>query len=432
MKRLLTLLLFAAGVAQAAEFPVLPPLPPANVSGSVLPMKAPVSFSFQFAQVAQVLQVIYGEALKTPFVLAPDVLTDQRVVSFRYDASKGDLRPFLRQFLDSLGMQMQTRDGVDFVSMKPKPEDQRADEDRDVMVYRPKFRSVSYLNTMLRPLFPRGLTQNRAVSAPDSLKVGSAANPPVGSAAALVDQNTDVLLFAGTEKEAAMLRKLLPQLDVPGGEVAVRAVAYEVATTKDQGSAFQLALNLLGGKLSMSLGPAGVLTNAVRFTNNTIDAVFSALAEDSRFHVINSPNLRIASGEAGRLVVGQKVPVLGAVSYPQGAGQAVQSVDYQSSGVIFEVTPIVKQDSIALKVMQQISDFVKTTTGVNNSPTLNTREVSTSVTLSDGEMVMMGGLKMSKDTRTRSGLAFLPRFLDTTMDSDSDSEILLVLQVQKI
>ncbi|SOZ35593.1 type II secretion system protein GspD [Cupriavidus neocaledonicus] len=428
MRRLFTLILLVAGAVNAAELP--PPIP-ASLSGTTVPAaKSPARFDFQFVQVAQVLQVIYGEAIKTPYVLAPDVLTDQRTVSFRYDASSGDLRAFLGAFLDTLGMQAQSRGGVDFVTMKPKPDELRADEEKEVTVYRPKYRNVSYLSTLLRPIFPRGLTLNRSVTAPEGAKVMS--NPPPGSAAAMVDQDSDTLVFAGTAKEVTMLNKLLPQLDVPGGEVAVRAVAYEVATTKEQGSAFQLALNLLGGKLSLGLGPAGVLPNAVRFTNNTIDAVFSALSDDSRFKVINSPNLRIRSGETGRLNVGQKVPVLGAVSYPQGAGQAVQSVEYQASGVIFELRPTVREGSIDITVTQQISDFVKTTTGVNNSPTLNTREVTSSVTMQDGEMILLGGLKMRKDTITSSGMSFLPRFLDTTSHQESESEILLVLQLNRI
>lgn len=430
MRRLITLLLLVAGVAEAGELAAVPQA----VAPMGLPAtRAPARFDFQFVQVAQVLQVIYGEALKSPYVLAPDVLTDQRMVSFRYDATKGDLREFLGVFLDTLGMQMQRRSGVDFVSVKPKPDEQQPEEEKEVVVYRPKYRNVTYLSGLLRPLFPRGLTLNRAISAPEAVRAASiGSSPPASSAAAMVDQNSDTLVFAGTAKEAAMLNKLLPQLDVPGGEVAVRAVAYEVSTTKDHGSAFQLALNLLGGKLSLSLGPGGVLGNAIRLSNSTVDAVFSVLSEDSRFHVINSPNLRIASGQSGRLVVGQKVPVLGAVSYPQGGGQAVQSVEYQSSGVIFEVTPTVKENSIDVRVVQQISDFVKTTTGVNNSPTLNTREVTSSVTLADGEMIMLGGLKMDKDTRTRSGLSFLPRFLDSASDSNSESEILVVLQVTRI
>lgn len=429
MKLLFRLAFLVAGVAHAAESP--PPLPPSSLLVAIPPgAKQSVRFDFQFVNVAQVLQVIYGEALKTPYVLAPTVLTDQRTVSFRYDANKGDLRGFLEAFLDTLGMQVQSRGGVDFVTPKPKQDDLESDAEKEVVVYRPKYRNVDYLSTLLRPLFPRGLTLNRSVAAPVGMKVAS--NPPAGSAAAMVDQNSDTLVFSGTAKEVALLNKLMPQIDVPVGEVAVRAVAYEVATTAGEGSAFQLALNLLGGKLALSLGPAGVLSNAIRFKNNTIDAVFSALAEDSHFKVINSPNLRIRSGETGRLTVGQKVPVLGAVSYPQGAGQAVQSVEYQSSGVIFELSPTVKESSIDVTVSQQISDFVKTTTGVNSSPTLNTREVTSSVTMSDGEVILLGGLRMSKDTSSSSGLSFLPRSLDTTAHERSESEILLVLQVSRI
>ncbi|MFJ2995607.1 phage integrase central domain-containing protein [Pandoraea sp. NPDC087047] len=113
--------------------------------------------------------------------------------------------------------------------------------------------------------------------------------------------------------------------------------------------------------------------NAIRLKAGDFSTVVSALAKDSRFQVINSPNLRIRSGAKGRLTVGQKVPVLKSVSYPRGGGEPVQSVEYHSSGVIFELAPTVKDRIIDLHVTQQISDFVKTTTGVNNSPTLLAR-----------------------------------------------------------
>ncbi len=160
--------------------------------------------------------------------------------------------------------------------------------------------------------------------------------------------------------------------------------------------------------------------------------MFSALAKDTRFQVINSPNLRIRSGAKGRLTVGQKVPILKSVSYPRGGGEPVQSVEYHSSGVIFELAPTVRGKAIDLHVMQQISDFVKTTTGVNNSPTLNTREVSTEISLRDGDVILMGGLTTNKTTANRSGLSFLPRFLDSETDAESKTEILLMLQVERV
>lgn len=429
MMRALVLCIYMAS-AVAFATPVFPLKPPAKAN-PVAPAKS-ASFDFRFIQVAQVIQVLYGEVLNVPYVLAPDVLDDKRIVSFRYDATKGDLRAFLAAFLDSLGMEVRTRSGVDFVLVKPKLDADKAgspEAEKQVFVYRPKFRTVSYLATVLRPVFAHGVTVNRPVSSSDARGSGDA---PVGSAAAMIDQNSDTFVFVGTRAEVVRLEALLPQLDTPVGEVAVRAVAYEVATSKDDGSAFQLALHLLGGRVGVQVGEAAQLPSSVRFATGAVDAVFSTLSGDSRFKVISAPNLRIRSGDKGRMTVGQKVPVLGAVTYPQGGSQPVQSVEYQSSGVIFELHPVVKESSIDITVMQQISDFVKTTTGVNNSPTLNTREVASSVSMSDGEMILLGGLTQDKSTDAASGPSFLPSLFRSSSTSTSNTEVLLFLQVSRV
>ncbi|MFZ6713291.1 type II secretion system protein GspD [Undibacterium sp. TC9W] len=255
---------------------------------------------------------------------------------------------------------------------------------------------------------------------------------PQGSAAAMIDQTADVLLFTGTAKEIATLQKLLPQIDEAKGQVMVRGVVYEVTSTDKQGSAFALALSILGGKFSVINGGSATLDSAIRIKKNSIDAVFSALSSDSRFNVISKASVRVGSGDTGRFNSGQEVPVLGAVSYPSGSGQAVQDVQYRNSGVSFEVKPSVRDEVVDLKVKQQISDFVTTTTGVNNSPTLNKREVETSVSLQDGDVVVLGGLSQDKQTGSHSGLSFLPAFLQSKGSENSKSEILLVLLLQKL
>jgi len=64
----------------------------------------PVSFNFSGMTVSQSVNLIYSEALKTDYVISPEVVQDQRVVSFRYDSSKGELAAFVGSFLDSLGL----------------------------------------------------------------------------------------------------------------------------------------------------------------------------------------------------------------------------------------------------------------------------------------------------------------------------------------
>jgi type II secretory pathway component GspD/PulD (secretin) len=224
---------------------------------------------------------------------------------------------------------------------------------------------------------------------------------------------------------------LLRQIDVHPGEVMISAVVYEVSAGKSDGSAFSLALNLLGGKLGLSLGGAPALSNAVTFKNASIDVALSILARDSRFKALSTPRLRVRSGAQARLMVGQDVPTVGAVSYPQG-GVPVQSIEYRSSGVILALMPTAYESSVDVVIDQQISDFAKTETGVSSSPTLTKRALSTTVTLGNDEFVVLGGLMSHKAVEGTSGLSFLPRLLRDSTSSSAQTEVLLLLQVSRV
>lgn len=388
-----------------------------------------VNLDLQGASIAETVQLIYRESTNTPYVLAPDVLEDERLISFRYKDSQGKFPLFMQYFLDSLGYTVERKSGVDFVRKRVDGEPPIQAE--HIYIYQPRYREVSYLSRTLTPLFKGSFVTNRTVRATPGASPKS--DVPVSSAASLIDQSSDVLVFAGAEEEIQRLRELLPQVDQRIGEVAVRGLVYEVSNTDRQGSAFGLLANLLGGNVGIGIGSTATnLGNFIQIKNTSLDAVYSVLSSDSRFKVVSSPALRIQSGSQGIFSVGQEVPVLGALSYPQGAGQAVQSVEYRSSGVIFDVRPVVKESIIDLDITQQLSNFVKTTTGVNNSPTLTKRELKTKVGMEDGDVIVLGGLTESKDSNTRDGLSFLPRFLHTTGYEQSSSEILLVLQVQRV
>lgn len=424
---------------------LLPPLPgalaaPSGVPGTVGPLPAPPLVplkmgnaklvDLRFVNVAQVIDLIYADMLQSQYVIAPEVLADTRVVSFRFDKAKGDIRDGLTDFLASLGFGVVTRNGVDYV-FKRKEEEARG-ADKEVYVYAPKYRTADYLARLVQPLFAGQFTMNRAVSAPTGARAKSDAPPT--SAAAMVDQSSDTMVFLGSAKEIATLKAVLPQVDTRSGEVAIRAWVYEVSTENDRTTGFQLAMSILSGRLGISIGAGTVdqSANALRIRTGFLDAAIAALDADSRFHVVTSPNLRVASGKHGRLNVGQSVPVIGSVSYPSSSGAPVQSVAYEDAGVIFDVLPTVKDDVIDADVTVEISDFQKTSTGVNSSPTKNTRKSETSMTLQDGEVVVMGGLTQGKDSTVTSGIRWLPSFMNGVSRGASSSDIVLVLQVQKI
>lgn len=437
-------LLFRAGGA-TAQVPTLPPLPGGSAVAApvaALPHVRNGAFDLRFVNVGQVVDLVYGDALHVPHVISSDVLQDSRVVSFQFDSSKGDLRTFVKTFLDSQGFVVDTRDGVDFISKKV---DVPRKEDRVTYVYQPRHRSAAYLSGLVLPLFDGG----RGAAMPPPVPVSSPASAPLPSSAAGVTgggsvlpvtppssapsiTSSDQFVFAGTAAQVEQVKVLLPQLDTTAGEVVVRGWAYEVSDTDNTNSGFSIASKLLGVGVNVGEGSTVGDSNALQFGAGRLSFAISALNADSRFKEVSSPNVRCVSGQQVKLNVGQQVPTVSSVSYQGASGTPVQSIEYQDAGVIFNVTPIVMEDVIQLSVDEEISSFVSTTTGVSGSPTKNTRSLQTVANLRDGEVVVLGGLIQDSDTASNSRERFLPAFLGGHATLKGRTEVVLVLQVEKI
>jgi len=415
---------------------------------------AGVSFSFDGAPVSQILRVIFVEAYRDkPYFLDPAVLLDQRAVAFRYSPKDGDFRPFLTNFLHELGYIIEQRNGADFVRPLPQSEKPSIAEDpsMELFYYRPKHRDGSYLVELLTPLFKGRFTSQRAVSSPvaSSASAVSMSSPgatggsagtstgglpvaPSGSALAQIDRNIDQLLFAGSAVEVSVLKKLLPQVDTDVGQVMVSGAVYEVQTGDHHGSALGLAGSLLGGKLKLSLGTATAADNFISFQAADMTAIMQALDSDTRFKVLSSPRVRVASGKSASFTVGEQVPVLGSITYPQGGSTPVQSVEYRPSGVIFSISPVVHDEAIDVHVDQSVSSFMATSTGVNNTPTQASRQLATDVSVSDGEVIVIGGLRQNRSAGSNTGLSFLPSWFDAKTADASNTEILLFLRLKRL
>jgi hypothetical protein len=446
-------LLCASALSFSSE--TLPPLPASlSPSSSVaIPLPLPLSpsprsrkgaFDFRFVTVGQIVDFLYDDAMHVPHVISSDVLNDQRLVSFQYDTSSGELHDFVKVFLDSLGFRVDARGGVDFVSKKPA--DEQKQPEHETYVYRPRFRTADYLAHAVQPLFSGRTTTSVAAAGGQGLAgVSAAAMGASGVAAAMPAplpvpprpgvSVADDLVFSGTAAEIRDMKQLLQELDRAPGEVVVRGWVYEVNTENDTNSAFSIAakvLNGIGGQVSMSNGPTDQDATALRFSSNYLNLAISALNADTRFKQVSDPHVRVLSGSSVRLNVGSQVPTLGSISYQGVSGTPVQSVQYQDAGLIFDVQPTVMADAIQVQLQEQLSSFVATTTGVNNSPTKNTRQMQTTVSMSDGEVIVIGGLVQDTDSSSRNSVGWLPHFLDGHGSSKGRTEVLLVLQVSKV
>ena len=364
------------------------------------------SFDFKAVDVSTAISLYLSEVSQRPYMLCSDVLSDTRKVSIRA-SGKALTGPLFSTLLEEHGFFASERNGILFVCRK----DNIADKPEETFLYRIKNRDSAYLVDLVSPLV-KGVFANRRAQSSGALTVGGeGATPGISPPSIPAEKTTykpssgdDYIVFSGERTEVGKLKDLLAQLDVPTGEVVIKAYMYEVGSNDTDSSALGLFLSAIGGKIQAGTG-APILENFLRLRTSSIDLVASALKSDGHFKIVTSPYQRVRSGKTARFVSGSQVSILGAIMTNQN-GSTQQSYDRVESGTILEISPVVRAGGVDIDLFQQVSSFVS---GEGSSqPTLNKRELRTSLSVQDGEVIIIAGLDDTKEDDSKSGFSFLP------------------------
>ncbi|EMX2868019.1 TPA: type II secretion system protein GspD [Yersinia enterocolitica] len=381
-----------------------------------------ITLSLSAVTLNDAIIIFYSEVIRKPYMISPDIANDKRLVSFSV-TPEIDAYDFMLRYLKNAGLTVSKKNGVDYIYIAEKT---IYEPQKYSFVYTPRFRSVAYLADILQSQV-EGRFSNGG-------KVGDGSTSPANidnnSASHVINRNGDVLVFNGTKNDIKLVESLLPLIDIASDEIIVSGYVFEVQTSERNGSGLQLAAKLLSGKFNLQIGSQQGFDNFIRFNAGSLDALYELFRTDSRFHVVSSPRLRVKNGSEASFSVGSEVPVLGKISYD--GDRPIQSIEYRSSGVIFNVMPQIRMNTIDLKISQQLSNFVKTETGVNNSPTLIKREVNTDVSVTDGDIILLGGLAETKDSDADTGLTFLPSWFSTKSTEKTKTDIVVIIQAKKI
>jgi type II secretory pathway component GspD/PulD (secretin) len=410
-------------------------------------------FSMNFVDVhpKELIRLVYGEFLRESFVIessVDEVLKPVTITLRGMDYIKAEKT--LSELLKGQGVEVRRVGGVVYVRKQGESK-----EEQETCIYRPKYRPSSYLQQSMSAAFPSGAFPHQRASGIPFTSLGATpagtdtpgrsrglASAPSGSYSsginAMTELDSDVLVFQGTPADIKRFEHLAVELDRPVHEVMVKAIIYEVRHDTREGSAVDLVASILSGAsdrfdLSFTAGVVDVSGLSIKINKGgkSLNAIYGALSSDERFKVVSSPRVRVRSGSTARLSVGDDVPVLTSVSY-DGNDRPIQSVEYKSSGVIFEISPWVREVVVDIKVNQQISAYIQTTTGVDASPTLTKRELTTELSLQNDDVVVIGGLEQDSNTEGNRGLSFFPDWLRSDQTDSTKSEILLMLHVQRL
>ncbi|OZN24021.1 secretin [Actinobacillus seminis] len=355
-----------------------------------------VDFKLEAVPLPKAISMIYDEVLEKPYMLDSKLAGDTRFISF-HTTEKQNFNQFIERYFDNMNIKVYEKNNVVYIAhIEPKP----TKIVKKSFVYNPVHRDTEYLAQ-----FIQGDGQ--------------------------VSASGDKLVFYGTNEEIARVRSVLKSVDTKSKEVVVTGYVFEVQDIEKEGSGINLLAKLLSGKLGINIGYKQNFENFITVNAGNLDAMIELFRTDSRFQVVSSPTLRVKSGSKGNFSVGSDVPVLSNITYQD--GKPIQAIEYRSSGVIFDILPTIKNQSIDLKIQQQLSNFVKTDTGVNQSPTLIKRDLVSDVSVKSGDIIVLGGLAENKLTEGETGFSFLPKgWLTGKSKSNTKTDIIVLLQVKEL
>ncbi len=418
---------FFCTTASAGQLPgaaTLPPPVPALPPSSLM---APPSLSVEFSdgiRLNQFARTILQDYLKVPFVFSSEFLASEAQVGFNAKSLKKlATEKLLSDVLAEQGFSLDKKDGY-YRIFKQKPEDKL--DTRQVFVYQLKHRSAQYVLAQVSPLLASASSVSATASTSDKPESGSTL--PTASRSSSAE---DVFIIKASASDIATLKKVLPEIDTPVPRILVRAFVIQTAKSEKEGFSLSAVASLISSKLSVNIGSAvQALPNTLTFNTGDFSAVAGVLAGAGNMRVLTSPSIIAESGKTATLQVGNSVPTLGAIT--QSNGTTSQSVDYKETGVMLSVAPRVLSDAIVVDVKQEISDAVSTETGVKNSPTITKNSLSTVLNLKSNDWVILGGLSTSKQSTTTDTLPFFNWLKLGKLNSASDSDIVIVLQVSKL
>jgi general secretion pathway protein D len=138
--------------------------------------------------------------------------------------------------------------------------------------------------------------------------------------------------------------------------------------------------------------------------------ILSALHTVTGVKVLSTPSVVVVNNQAATLQVGNQVPIsTGSATVLTANNTVVNTVDYRNTGIILHVAPRVSANgNVRLDVEQEISSVVPSTSATANlTPTIQERKVKSSISVANGQTVLLAGLIQDQKNENKSGIPVL-------------------------
>ena len=254
---------------------------------------------------------------------------------------------------------------------------------------------------------------------------GGVALPSSRSVEIIADDVRNALVILATPQDYRMVELALIKLDVVPLQVLIEASIIEVSLKDDLNYGIEWFFknsiergNVTEGRGTLDLGEPGLSALSPSFSYtivNTAEQVrvaLNALEQESEVNVLSSPSLMVLNNQTAYINVGDEIPVPArqSVSNINPDSPTVNEIRFRQTGVTLTVTPRVNSGGlVTMEIKQEVSNAVSTTSSEIDAPTIQQRQIESTVAINSGETIVLGGLIQDTQTNAESGIPILHR-----------------------
>ena len=281
---------------------------------------------------------------------------------------------------------------------------------------------------------------------------GSGAEDLLANARIIPDDRSNSLVVYATRDDMMVLTNMVAKLDVLLAQVLIDAIIVDVNLDKSLNFGISAAGSKTAGKwdhASLLNNGQGFLSSVTNFPgslptgfsyfgkyNGNFDVAVQALATDNSANILQRPRIQTTHAVPATFINGKTVPyITGTSSYGYGYGPTT-SYAQLTVGIELSVTPyITPDDLVVMEISQSIDDIAGYTTIDNNQvPITTTRSAEATVSVHNGDTILLGGFIRQEKTNNKSGvpvlkdLPLLGALFRSTAKTGNRSELMVFLR----
>ncbi len=222
-----------------------------------------------------------------------------------------------------------------------------------------------------------------------------------------INEALNTIVIRDTEDVVKLAEHIVESNDRKPAEIIMDVEILEVNRDKSD----KLGLDLGTYSVSAGLGSTGTIPFSGSIPNALASgavltlptATFRFFKQDVDAKILANPKIRVTSGKAAKIHVGDRVP-LRAASIVDATGQTRTTFDYKDIGIRLSVEPLVNLDnSTSVKLSLEVSALgANLGTATEPAYAIGTRNAETFMVLRDGETAILGGLIQDEEHNSRT------------------------------